>query len=602
MPRRRSIAAARFPMMARAIITVVVGWCWAGCWILLPVVPREAAAFQSGGATPAFLLPGPQRKQSFPLKSLPASPLLPLPFSSSAPTYLGSSLFRHRSRTYVPTPLLLSSSSSTEKEEEEARHSEDDKASGSTASSSSDNDDNDNDVNPYADPNYPDLEFVNYADPEYSADRGLGDDYDDRDYYADRSGSGSNTDNAATEAEIERMREERRQRNDEYQFQTYFASILQGGDTYKGEWTVYKSSSFLPNVSSDPNGLPRLVKAAKPLKVVSRAFKVTGEDGSSDGGRGVDERIVHEEVLADRGDRDPYKAWQDDVDVDRGFGSHDRYDDDESEGELDHRGNEDVEEAIASEVLLPYWPENLQQPDFRGPQGIMCVGNAYTIATAVPLYDNESDAAAKAAAVVPLDPTATTTPTGPYREYRAELGIQSKALRFRIKLNYAVPTSASSAAVPADSSSSTTDVPPLVLKTLVVCREARGLWPRPGKRRSVPDRWSEDGLYGPPGAPGGLYDPPPIDAAQATQYLLLDLEGRATALFPYQMDQSPNAFGGTGWVASLDWTPDSMRFQVDRKVHGGAGILGLKTLELSEVQSEDADKYRPRDGGQNMRQ
>ena len=358
---------------------------------------------------------------------------------------------------------------------------------------------------------------------------------------------------------------------------------------------------FCPMCRPIPMDCPDLSKPPN-LSRLSRAFKVTGEDGSSDGGRGVDERIVHEEVLADRGDRDPYKAWQDDVDVDRGFGSHDRYDDDESEGELDHRGNEDVEEAIASEVLLPYWPENLQQPDFRGPQGIMCVGNAYTIATAVPLYDNESDAAAKAAAVVPLDPTATTTPTGPYREYRAELGIQSKALRFRIKLNYAVPTSASSAAVPGDSSSSTTDVPPLVLKTLVVCREARGLWPRPGKRRSVPDRWSEDGLYGPPGAPGGLYDPPPIDAAQATQYLLLDLEGRATALFPYQMDQSPNAFGGTGWVASLDWTPDSMRFQVDRKVHGGAGILGLKTLELSEVQSEDADKYRPRDGGQNMRQ
>ena len=40
----------------------------------------------------------------------------------------------------------------------------------------------------------------------------------------------------------------------------------------------------------------------------------------------------------------------------------------------------------------------------------------------------------------------------------------------------------------------------------------------------------------------------------------------------------------------------------DRKVLGGKKLKGLKTLELSEVQGEDADRWRPRDGGANMRQ
>jgi hypothetical protein len=106
--------------------------------------------------------------------------------------------------------------------------------------------------------------------------------------------------------------------------------------------------------------------------------------------------------------------------------------------------------------------------------------------------------------------------------------------------------------------------------------------------------------------PFGLvkYDPPPVGSeVQASQYLLLDLEGRATVLLPYLMDQDPEAHGGdSGWVTSLDWTPGTQRYQLDRKTTGGKKLLGLRTLELSEVQSADADTYRPRDGGQNMRQ
>lgn len=405
--------------------------------------------------------------------------------------------------------------------------------------------------NPYADPNYPDLEFVNYADPEYYADQGSGDEFYD-------------SSNASTEEEIEKMREERRKQNDEYQFQTYFAEILKNGDTFKGEWTVYKSSSFLNHVASDSNGLPRLVKVSKPLKVQSRAYKIFDPE----------ERIIHEEVLATESS-DPYESWQRDLDVDRGFGSHDELD-----GPITVKSkDEDNAEAstVAEETLITYWPQELQKLDFRGQQGIMCVGNAYTVATAVPMDSSQA----------PHE--------GPFREYRTEIGIQSKTLRFRVKLNYAV---AEAAAISGKDHSA----PPLLLKTLVVCREARELWPRPGKYNSVADRWSENGLFGKPGAPGGLYDPPPIDEAQAQRYMLLDLEGQATVLFPYQMDQASGSFDGNGWVSSLDWTPGSMRFQVDRKVNGGKDILGLRTLELSEVQSKDAETYRPRDGGQHMRQ
>jgi hypothetical protein len=110
-------------------------------------------------------------------------------------------------------------------------------------------------------------------------------------------------------------------------------------------------------------------------------------------------------------------------------------------------------------------------------------------------------------------------------------------------------------------------------------------------------------LFGPRGADGGLYDPPPIGSEkQKSQYLLLDLEGRATVLLPYLMDQDPEAHDGYGWVTTLDWTPGSQRYQLDRKTKSGKNILGLRTLELTEVQSAAAETYRPSDGGENMRQ
>jgi hypothetical protein len=45
-----------------------------------------------------------------------------------------------------------------------------------------------------------------------------------------------------------------------------------------------------------------------------------------------------------------------------------------------------------------------------------------------------------------------------------------------------------------------------------------------------------------------------------------------------------------------------MRYQADGKFLGGRNVKGLRTLELSEVKSEQAEEYRPRGGAEDMRQ
>lgn len=198
---------------------------------------------------------------------------------------------------------------------------------------------------------------------------------------------------------------------------------------------------------------------------------------------------------------------------------------------------------------------------------------------------------------------------GPFSEYRAELGIQENNVRLRLKFDYSILGGEHN--IDISSSTSSSPPPPLHLKSMTVCREAVGMFPssKSSSTSSVNSNPFDDAIIkeaffgGKAGAEGGLYDPPPIRVEeQASQYMLLDLVGKATVLFPYIIDQDPMAHNGEGWVHSLDWSPSNMRYQVDRKVNGGVDLLGLRTLELSEVQSADAATYRPRDGGQNMRQ
>jgi hypothetical protein len=417
------------------------------------------------------------------------------------------------------------------------------------ANASIDDEDNDDEgsekpANPYADPNYPELEFVNYDDPNYMIDMGIGDDFATPEEEA-RISSALSPEEA--DAAVEEMREDRRRRNDEFQFETYHASALKSGDSFRGEWEVYRTSSFLPGQEDRVNeyGMPSLVKAKDVIRMVSSGRKVAVETESD---RRVDgERIVHKEV-----------AWVED-------------DGDDEEFEAEIRSNK-------------YWPNMLGPYDFRGEQGIMCVGNAYTICDAVPLNVGGDGTG---------DGDGMTITDGPFSELRTELGIFHKKMRMRLKLDYRIK----------DSDKGSSPHPPLSLKSMTVCREGLDRWPRYDASQTNVDNEATAALFGPPGAAGGLYDPPPVGSdEQATRYMMLDLEGGATALFPHMIDQDPDAFDGNGWVTSLDWTPGRIRYQVDRKVLGGTKIKGLKTLELSEVQGADADTYRPRDGGADMRQ
>lgn len=384
--------------------------------------------------------------------------------------------------------------------------------------------------NPYQDENYPDLEFVNYDDPEYTVDQG-------DEFSSDE-----------TEEAIEEMREDRRRRNDEFQFETYFESVLKKGAEYNGEWSIYQTSTFLDNM--EDAAFPQILLVKQPMMVTSSAERFEGESSSSQ--LAIDQaRIRHKEVLVKNDDDD-----------------------------LDPKSISIHEDIISNQCC----PDQIAAKDFRGPQGIMCVGQAYTICQAIPFLKE--------------------TKEGPYSEMRTELGIWDEDLRLRIKFDYRVKNEDGQVFL----QDTTSNIPPaLHLKSLTVCREAKGRWPKNSSKRTElvteEELMESELLFGVPGAQNGLYDPPPVGSdEQAERYLSIDLDGGATILFPYCMDQDPEAFDGNGWVTSLDWSPSSQRFQVDRKVKGGSEILGLRTLELSEVQKSNAETYRPRDGGANMRQ
>ena len=406
-----------------------------------------------------------------------------------------------------------------------------------------DNDDNNAEdekpFNPYADPNYPDLEFINYDDPEYQTDQG--DEF-------------SNAPADTTEEEIEAMREDRRRRNDEYQFETYHAECLKSGEEFKGEWTVYRTSTFMEGVEEEEGAFPRFKIDDHVRSVVSSGKKIfldvpaDGFEFRIDG-----ERLVHEERLAEKHDFEEDDEW--DIVL--------------AAAEASKAGNDAGDEVVGKS----YTPEEMTAFDFRGDAGAMCVGNCYTVSDAVALSGNQEG----------FD--------GPFSEMRSEIGIQYKRMRYRVKWDYRVKAH-----------QSTEEHPALHLHSMIVCRETRERWPRYSGGMNIDDSSSER-LFGAPGAQGGLFDPPPVGGPeQGKQYIKLDLEGGATVLFPHKIDQDPEAHGGFGWVQTLDWCPGRLRYQADKKIRGGKGLRGLKTLELSEIQAKDANKWRPNDSGTDMYQ
>jgi hypothetical protein len=459
-----------------------------------------------------------------------------------------------------------------------------------SANPNSDNGNEEEEENPYADPQYPELEFINYDDPSYSA-------FQDDDDLSPSTSSNLLSEEETLE-EIENMREERRRRNDEFQFETYHSTVLLNGQSRRihGEWTVFQTDTFMSDLDTDNDSgrmesrVPRLLKWDKVLKVISGGYKDI-VDASTEW-RVDGERLVHVDTLATENDF-PNKI--DSVD--------------------DTDNSIQWEEVEVNHVEKKYAPIAMTSLDFRGDAGNMCVGRAYTVCDAVPMESCENT------------DSDDNRHEGPFREMRTELGVTDGDIRFRVKLDYATLDNDDT-----EKSDDDTQPPPaLHLRTLTVCRETLdGLWPRPidngidleaelendGDDTIIPDstarRKDQDRvdvrLFGPSGAPGGLYDPPPVGSEERAiqNYMLLDLEGGATLLLPHRLDQhcdgEEDDDSSFGWVTSLDWTPGKIRYQVDRKVLGGRKLKGLKTLELSEVRGEDADRWRPKDGGVDMRQ
>jgi hypothetical protein len=296
----------------------------------------------------------------------------------------------------------------------------------STARLAADDDDEEKKENPYQDPNYPELEFVDYSDPKYQVDQGVGDEFFDA---------------SSTEEQVEAMREERRLKNDEFQFETYYRDVLRKGEEYKGEWIVYRTSTFMEGVDNDGSGMPRMTTAGEPLRVISSGERIELPDAPISDFSLDSARILHTEKLSPENFTEKTK---------------------------------EVKKAEEKIVSTTYYPEQLSARDFRGHQGIMSVGNGYTICTAVPLVEGQ----------------AGQVHEGPFSEYRAEVGIQKDLLRFRIKLDYAVKETNGA------------EFPPLHLRTMTVCRETKGSWPRAEGYTSAVEAVTAEALFGEPGAPG----------------------------------------------------------------------------------------------------
>jgi hypothetical protein len=318
---------------------------------------------------------------------------------------------------------------------------------------------------------------------------------------------------------------------------------------------VYRTSTFLEGIEEQDNTFPKLRKENNVRRVVSSGKKVFLDAPKEGFAFRVDgERLVHEERLAEQ---------------------HDFEEDEEWEAVVASR-TIDAAQVVDEVVGKRYTPEFMSSYDFRGPGGAMCVGNCYTVSHTVPLNG---------------EPEIDGNYDGPFSEMRSEIGIQYKRMRYRVKWDYRVKDHQKGESAP-----------PLHLHSMIVCRETRERWPRYTGDLNVDDSFHER-LFGPPGAAGGIFDPPPVGSdEQAQQYMMLDLEGGATVLFPHKIDQDPQAHEGNGWVQTLDWCPGRLRYQADKKLKGGKEVRGLRTLELTEIQAADVEKWRPKDGGQDMRQ
>eukprot|EP00520_Triparma_pacifica_P010107 CAMPEP_0118644142 /NCGR_PEP_ID=MMETSP0785-20121206/6773_1 /TAXON_ID=91992 /ORGANISM="Bolidomonas pacifica, Strain CCMP 1866" /LENGTH=408 /DNA_ID=CAMNT_0006535865 /DNA_START=219 /DNA_END=1445 /DNA_ORIENTATION=+ len=400
-----------------------------------------------------------------------------------------------------------------------------------------DDDDNDDD-NEY--------EIYDYSNPEFEVDQGSYDEFPTR------------LTKDQTEEEIEKMREERRRKNDEFQFETFYKEFMGEEEEWRGEWTRYETTTFL-TPPQPPNEMPKLVKPTKSTKTIITSQRHPGPP-KPPGQTITTDHITQSEVIVSNEEADESLRKAVSRDPSTNFG----YTTPSQSSDLTRKENAKL-----------YWPEKIRTEDFRGPQGCMCVGNAYTTAWGERKDGNKGKGG---------EDQPWFGNQGPFTKLNMEVGIRYGSIRMRLKLDYRVRSGMKSWGRGLGKEKR------LWLEGITVCRERLGVWPTK----------KEKAFGGPQGAPGGLFDPPPVDKERQDNYMQLDLEGYATALFPYCITQDAGDTGG--WVVSLDWTPGKMRYQADRKFLGGRNVKGLRTLELSEVKSEQAEEYRPRKGPEDMRQ
>jgi hypothetical protein len=247
-----------------------------------------------------------------------------------------------------------------------------------------DNDDDDNNktkINPYADPNYPDLEFVDYSDPEYSINQS-------DEYFSTNSPPPSNQnaddndndkDDDNEQVLLEEMREEQRRGNDEYQFRTYHRDFCH---TYRGEWTIYTT-----NLLSDPTcTIPTLQESSTKATVVSRGEKIIRTDSTSS--YDIDKEFIRHFQEFQR------PTLMNDAGIEAFF-------------------DETSSSSSSSEhelLLLPYWPETLQARDFRGEAGIMVCGRYDSSLFALLFVAMAKKLSAREMAIINF----SLTPYGPY--------------------------------------------------------------------------------------------------------------------------------------------------------------------------------------------
>jgi hypothetical protein len=242
--------------------------------------------------------------------------------------------------------------------------------------------------------------------------------------------------------------------------------------------------------------MPTLVRAEKPLKVLSRAKKIILDTNSKSLYPVDNERILHmEDHVTDEEFAAINSSSQDKptITTTNDFGGNNS-----QQQQLSLSPDEVIANNEKEIMTNTYWPEQISALDFQGQQGIMCVGNAYTISTAVPACASTN--------------CADNTPLlGPFSEYRAEIGIQYENKRFRVKFDYGVLLQQQNSIQTTTTSSEEPPAPPLLLKSMTVCRETLGDWPRDGRApATINDLEASEALFGIPGAQGGLYDPPPV--------------------------------------------------------------------------------------------